>query len=196
MRLHWPRTLARKGPAPLAAEHFTHVQLRQRTTRLQLFVLDCSASMLAGNRLALCKGALVKLLERAYQQRDQVALICFAGNHAELRIPPRPAASSNARDNATHWLQPIKAGGSTPLARAVSLSDRLLKQWREQHAARQHSVWLISDGRSNELPARPAHADLLYIIDCEQQRIRLGQCEQLARQWQCDYLTLDQIVTL
>jgi magnesium chelatase subunit ChlD-like protein len=150
--------------------------------------------MLAGNRLAICKGVLLKLLERAYQQRDQIALICFSGDNAELRIPPRPASSANAQDNAMQWLQPIKAGGGTPLAQAVRLTARLLKQWREQHAARQHSVWLISDGRSEELPSRPANADLLQIVDCEQQRIQLGRCEQLARQWQCDYLTLDQII--
>jgi magnesium chelatase subunit ChlD-like protein len=172
------------------------VQSHRRTSRLQLFVLDCSASMLSGNRLAICKGALVKLLERAYQQRDHIALICFAGDKAELRIPPRPAASSYARDNALHWLQPIRAGGGTPLAQAVNLTNRLLKQWREQNDTRQHSVWLISDGRSDELPARPANADLLQIVDCEQQRIRLGRCEDLARGWQCDYLTLDQVITL
>lgn len=184
----------RKGSALLAPEHLSYTQLHQRSTRLQLFVLDCSASMLSANRLALCKGVLLKLLERAYQQRDQIALICFFGDKAELRIPPRPAASSSARDSAMQWLQPIKAGGGTPLAKAVSLADRLLKQWSEQHGARQQNVWLISDGRSNELPARPANADSLQVVDCEQQRIRLGRCEQLARQWQCDYLTLEQII--
>lgn len=152
--------------------------------------------MLSGNRLAVCKGALVKLLDRAYQQRDHIALICFAGDKAELRIAPRPAASSSACDNALQWLQPIKAGGGTPLSQAVNLTSRLLKQWREQNDARQHSVWLISDGRSDELPARPANADLLQIVDCEQQRIRVGRCEDLAKLWQCDYLMLDQVITL
>jgi len=193
-RLHWPRTLTSKGPAAIAPEHLRYSQKRQRASRLQLFVLDCSASMLTGNRLALCKGMLQRLLERAYQQRDHIALICFAGDHAELRISPRPATSTNTHNNAAQWLRPIMGGGATPLVEAVSLADRLLKQWREQNVSRQHSVWLISDGRCSEMPNRPANADLLQIVDCEQQRINLGGCQKLAQRWQCDYLLLDEVI--
>jgi magnesium chelatase subunit ChlD-like protein len=192
MRLHWPRTLIRKGPAVLAAQHLSYSQTRQRGSRLQLFILDCSASMLSASMLAQSKGVLVKLLERAYQSRDDVALICFGGDHAELRIAPRPA-TSNIHNGPTQWIHPICGGGGTPLGKAVSLSNRLLTQWAKQHPARQHSVWLISDGRTNELPARPAYADLLQVVDCERQRVRLGLCTKLAAHWQCDYLLLDDI---
>jgi len=150
--------------------------------------------MLSGSMLAQSKGGLVKLMERAYQNRDHVALICFGGDHAELRIAPRPA-TNNAHNGPTQWILPIRGGGGTPLGKAVSLSNRLLAQWATQYSARQHSVWLISDGRSNEFPPRPAHADLLQVLDCERQRVRLGLCEKLAAHWQCDYLRLDDIAT-
>jgi Mg-chelatase subunit ChlD len=34
----------------------------------------------------------------------------------------------------------------------------------------------------------------IAVIDCEQQRIRLGRCRQLAERWQADYLTLNDLI--
>jgi len=39
--------------------------------------------------LARAKGLLLALMQEAYQRRDHVALLCFAGEVVELRLPPR-----------------------------------------------------------------------------------------------------------
>ena len=64
--------------------------------------------------LARAKGLLLSLMQEAYQRRDHVALLCFAGEVVELRLPPRRASAWN-----DDWVAPIAAGGGTPLALGV-----------------------------------------------------------------------------
>ncbi len=138
--------------------------------------------MLAGERLATAKGLLLRLLERAYQQRAQVALICFAGSQAELRLAPTAARPWNE-----DWVRPIAGGGGTPLSSGMALAGELLTDSARRQPAQQRWLWLLSDGRSSEQPAAPAAVDQLMVVDCEQQRLRLGRCVQLAEAWQAQY---------
>ncbi len=70
--------------------------------------------MLAGKRLALAKGLLVALFDRAYRERAEVALVCFGGGQAQVRRQPGAAHWWNE-----HWVAPIGGGGGTPLALGV-----------------------------------------------------------------------------
>ena len=50
-----------------------------RTGTLILFVVDASGSMAARRRMELVKGAVLGLLESAYEQRDEVSVIAYNG---------------------------------------------------------------------------------------------------------------------
>ncbi|MGO4577273.1 VWA domain-containing protein [Cupriavidus sp. 2TAF22] len=156
---------------------------------LHCFVLDCSASMLHGRQLALAKGVLLRLLQRAYQARAEVALVCFAGTHAEVRLQP-----ARARPWSEAWIRPIAGGGGTPLALGMQRAGELLARAARRRPAQQRWLWLLSDGRSPEQPVRPHRADAVMVVDFEQQAVALGRCRELAAAWDGEYLLAQALV--
>ena len=192
-QLHWPRTLLAKKHAVLAREHLRFKTKFARGGVLHCFVLDCSGSMRTNKQLALAQGALQQLHQRAYQQRAQIALITYAGDSALVRMQPTAARPFNVT-HMHHWLPALQAGGATPLTVGIATADALLAAQRRREPNQQSWLWLFSDGRSNELPQRPMHADVVQIIDCEQQRIALNRCRTLAERWQADYQTLNDLL--
>ncbi|MFS2203978.1 vWA domain-containing protein [Variovorax sp. Varisp36] len=142
-------------------------------------MLDCSASMRSDSSLARAKGLLLALMQEAYQRRDHVALLCFAGEVVELRLPPRRASAWN-----DDWVAPIAAGGGTPLALGVQRAGHLLAK----SESRQRWLWLLTDGRSSENPARPEAADMACVVDFETARVPLHRARQLATHWDARYV--------
>ncbi|NCW78856.1 MAG: magnesium chelatase subunit D, partial [Oxalobacteraceae bacterium] len=69
------------------AEDFHVARIKQKTSTATLFVVDASGSS-ALHRLAEAKGAVELLLADCYVRRDQVALMAFRGQQAELLLPP------------------------------------------------------------------------------------------------------------
>ena len=176
--IDWPRTLAARGADALSEAHLRRRPQQARQGALHCFVLDTSASMRADGRLARAKGLLLALMREAYLRRDEVALVCFAGHGAVLRLAPRRAAAWN-----DDWIAPIAAGGGTPLARGVRQAGRLLEGSR----ARERWLWLLTDGRSREQPPRPA-AEVACIVDFESARVPLRRAQALAERWEARYL--------
>jgi magnesium chelatase subunit ChlD-like protein len=177
-RIAWTPTLAAKRQARLHIDHLRYAHRRTGTGALHCFVLDCSASMLARGQLALAKGVLVALFDRARHARFQVALISFGGAGAELRFGPAVPRWWNER-----WLAPIGAGGGTPLAAGIAAAARVLESSARRHPGRPRHLWLMSDGRSTQWPARPPHADHVTVVDFEAAAVRLGRCAALAEAW-------------
>lgn len=172
----WPATFAARGAEPLASQHLRRQTPPPTGQRLHCFVLDCSGSMAAGGALARAKGVLLALMEQAYRRRERVALLCFAGTRVELRLPPRKAAAWN-----DDWVAPIGAGGGTPLGPAVAQAAQLLA--REVRPGGEGWLWLLTDGRARDWPARPEAATQVRVIDFEQGRLRLGRAQALAQAW-------------
>ncbi len=191
--LHWPRTLLNKRNDPLAREHLHFKAKIARAGILHCFVLDCSGSMLAGKQLALAQGALQQLHQRAYQQRADIALVTYAGDEAVIRLHPTAARPFNALQM-NKSLPMLLGGGATPITLGIAKADALLADNRHRKPGQQTWLWLLSDGRSKELPDRPAHADVVRVIDCEQQHIALNRCRTLAERWHADYQTLNDLL--
>jgi len=104
-------------------------------------VVDASGSA-ALHRLAEAKGAVELLLADCYIRRDQVALIAFRGNAAELLLPPTRSLARAKRS-----LAGLPGGGGTPLAAgldaAFALSDSVRRKGQTP------TVIVLTDGRAN-----------------------------------------------
>lgn len=145
---------------------------------LHCFVLDCSASMVAGGSLARAKGLLLALLESAYLRRESVALLCLGAGRVELRLPPQRASAWSEA-----WVAPIAGGGGTPLALAVMRAGELLARRPE---AWRH-LWLLTDGASPAQPDLPNAVSEAHVIDFEQRRVPLRRARILAEAWHASY---------
>ena len=117
-------------------------QYRDKSGTLFVFLVDASGSM-ALNRMRQAKGAVASLLQNAYVHRDQVALIAFRGQRAEVLLPP-----SQSVDRAKRELDVLPTGGGTPLASALHQGLEMARQARSRGIS-QVSFILITDGRAN-----------------------------------------------
>ena len=119
--------------------HLTRFQQRRDT--LTLFVVDASGSA-ALQRLAEAKGAVELLLADCYVRRDQVALIAFREDRAELLLPP-----TRSLVRAKKALAALPGGGATPMAAALDLT-REVAQRVDKGGTTVHYV-LLTDGAAN-----------------------------------------------
>jgi magnesium chelatase subunit ChlD-like protein len=188
-RIAWPATLAAKRQHTLRAAHLRFVREAPRGGVLHCFVLDCSGSMLAGQRLALAKGLLIALFDRASAARAEAALICFGGAGADVRFGPAVPRWWNER-----WLTPVGGGGGTPLASGVGRAAQLLERRARVKPAQQRWLWILTDGRTRDQPARPLAADEVVFVDFERDSIRLGRCEALAQAWGARCVTPEELI--
>lgn len=188
-RVAWPQTLAHKRHMPLRAAHLRFARNESTGGVLHCFVLDCSASMLRNEQLALAKGMLVACFDRAAAAGAEVALICFGGTRADLRFGPAVPRWWNER-----WLAPVAGGGATPLAHGMATAARLLDNRRRRKPGQQRVLWLITDGRTEERAARPPAADDIVLVDCERAIPALGRCAELARAWNAAYTRPEDLI--
>jgi magnesium chelatase subunit D len=185
----------------------TDLRLRVRKARVGaciLFVVDASGSMAAQRRMAAAKGAVVSLLQAAYQRRDSVGLIAFRGPGAELVLPPTHSVEvGHAR------LRQLPTGGRTPLASALRLALMVLagKRTRRDAAMQAPVLVLVSDGRANVPVAggdptaealeaarvlRAAGVTSL-VVDAEEGPLRLALARQVCDALGGEYLRLGDV---
>src|SRR5439155_21032971 len=79
-----------------------------KTGTLILFAVDASGSMAARQRMEAVKGAVLSLLQSAYEQRDEVGVITFRGVAAELLLSP-----TRSVDMAEQAMRQLPTGGRT-----------------------------------------------------------------------------------
>jgi magnesium chelatase subunit D len=122
-------------------DDFRISRFKQRTETVTIFVVDASGSA-ALHRLAEAKGAVELLLADCYIRRDQVALIAFRGNAAELLLPPTRSLARAKRS-----LAGLPGGGGTPLAAGLDAAFVLSDSVRRK--GQTPTVIVLTDGRAN-----------------------------------------------
>ncbi|NUT61830.1 putative cobaltochelatase [Herbaspirillum sp. C9C3] len=179
-----------------------HRQVRSgRGANLIVFVVDASGSMAAQRRMEAVKGAVLALLTDAYQRRDQLAVIAFRGEQAQLLLAPTRSA-----DLAEQGLRELPTGGRTPLPHALQLAAQMLQQQTQEAPP---LLVILSDGKANvSLPGSSgepwsetlqvaqtlaAQGVPALVLDTESGYLRLGRAAQLAEALGAPCLTLEQL---
>ncbi|WP_017875368.1 putative cobaltochelatase [Janthinobacterium sp. CG_S6] len=196
------RSAALRDPGNLqVTQADLHQQVRVgKSANLILFVVDASGSMAAQRRMEAVKGAVLTLLTDAYQRRDEVAVISFRGQAAQVLLAP-----TRSVDRAEQGLGELPTGGRTPLPHALQLALETL----ERAAGNAPPLLvLLTDGKANVAlseggdPWREslAMAELLaergvpaLVLDTESGYLRLGRAAQLAHTLGAECLTLEQL---
>ena len=180
-----PHQRARGGEGPGIEVRTCDLRQNVREGRegnLILFLVDASGSMAARKRMSAVKGAVLSLLNDAYQRRDKVALISFRGEGARILLPPTSSVGL-----ATSRLEDLPTGGRTPLAAGVEKAADVLKREQLRDRERRPLLVLLTDGRATAGPdprVAAAHLRSLgatsFVVDTEEGYVRLGMAGELA----------------
>ncbi|HWD79975.1 MAG TPA: putative cobaltochelatase [Kribbella sp.] len=197
----YQKVRGRSGPGLLVRADDVRLAVREgREGNLVLFCVDASGSMGTKKRMTEVKTAIVSLLLDAYQRRDTVGLVTFAGPEATVALPP-----TGSVETAVRRLESLPTGGRTPLAEGLLRAADVLRIAAIRDPRRRPLLVLVTDGRATygdnafdrarQAAGRLAQQGIAtVVVDCEPRRgIRLGLAAELAADLGAEYLDLGDV---
>ncbi len=178
-------------------------KVKERRTGAEiLFLVDASGSMGAKRRMGAVKGAVLSLLNDAYQKRDSVGVIAFRKDRADVLLN-----ITRSVDLAQKCLKDISTGGKTPLALGLYKSYEILRTNRIKNKNALQYLVVVSDGKANVgLKTSDYLGDALMIadkiksdgiksivIDTEGGYIQYGFAKELAERLDASYIKMSNI---
>jgi magnesium chelatase subunit D len=154
---------AGRRDAPFVVE-LEDVRRKVREHRVPLeicFVLDNSYSLHADRLVEKMKSVVFGLLEDAAGRGDRAAVVAFKSGVAEATVALRPTRSVAV---AAECLRRVPLSGRTPLASALDLATRLLRQELHKRPNARPVVVVVSDGLPN-VPLRRGGDPVADVID-------------------------------
>ena len=199
------RSAALRDPANMRViRSDLHQQVKAGTSgNLIVFVVDASGSMAAQRRMEALKGAVLNLLTDAYQQRDEVAVVAFRGQEAQLLLAP-----TRSVDLAERNLRELPTGGRTPLPHALQMALDVVERAKVASVSGAPLLVLMTDGKANVALADSGDpwresldlAEVLaerripsLVIDTESGYTRFGRAARLAEALRSECLTLEDL---
>jgi magnesium chelatase subunit D len=141
------RSAATRGATSVETDDLRRSVRAGETSTTIVFAVDASASMRPAMRTA--KGVVLELLRDSYQHRDEVAFVAFAGDDADVLLPPTDSVSLAARH-----LKELPSGDRTPLPAGLETARAVLERSTSEAAV----VVLVTDGRANVADGSPTEA--------------------------------------
>ena len=199
----YQKTRAANGMAVVIDKSDIRVKIRERRTgNTIVFVVDASGSMGANRQMTAVKGAIVSILNDAYQKRDKVSLIAFRKNTAELLL-----GITRSVELAEKKLAVLPTGGVTPLAAGLDMAFEVVKAARIKDKDILPVIVLVTDGRATYSDrSKDAFGDALraasrigaekiksVVIDTDRNFIRLNLAEKLAAAMGADRFQIEDI---
>ena len=174
----------------------------KRTGAIILFLVDASGSMGAKKRMGAVKGAVLSLLNDAYQKRDSVGVMAFRKDSADVLLN-----ITRSVDLAQKCLKDISTGGKTPLALGLYKAYEILRTNKIKNKDALQYLVIVSDGKANVgLKTNNCLEDALSIaenikadgiksmvIDTESGYIQYGFAKELSKKLDSSYVKISNI---
>ncbi len=154
-------------------------------SKLNIVLLDTSASTLRNELFAKAKGVILSIAEKAYFSRQQLAILGFGNAEVETLLP-----KSRAPKALRELLDNITAGGGTPLREVLQYAFRFQHtELRKNPALTFHTI-IITDGKTTQHFDDIELLGQITLVDTENSPIKRGKGESIAELLGADYLLL------
>ncbi|WP_243122786.1 vWA domain-containing protein [Haloimpatiens lingqiaonensis] len=193
----------KKGRAVVIEKSDIRVKVREkRTGNTIIFVVDSSGSMGANKRMKAVKGAILSLLNDAYQKRDKVGMIAFKNHSAELLL-----GITRSVELAEKKLSTLPTGGRTPLAAGIDMAYEVIKAAKIKDKDMLPVIVLVSDGKAtyssngtdafaeaiNSAQKIAAEKIKSIVIDTDASFIKLNLAEKVAEAMNADRFEIEDL---
>lgn len=193
-RPHWFRSLCDAGNIRRRLRGESGFELRFRQPRrrampVDLVLLDTSASTRLFRALGKAKGAIRALSQRSYVERARFGIVTFGNDRVDTILAPQ-----RAPHDIGPVLDRIRAGGGTPLYRALHYLDGLVGKLERKHA--NCRIYILTDGKvRGGADHRMANLERARttVVDIELGGFRLGRSRYVARALGAQYLHISEL---